>query len=1053
MIREWLSSITSQRDFTEWLIIYYVPTSSKLNSGSRFKTGIFGKIKADFNTGLKKDRCIQIRGDHQPNEHLEVWNDITTKIKEGILEAFSQRVEMYQAELMKLESQRTVIGWNFGTFFITKEGLAVSYENMRLLEDSLIQYDELDVMYRNLHKDSPSVMFVSSIGFDLIPNSLLSYSDDSEVKHRIMSNEISLFDFKCYLFARQGNILLTDAKSSSSGSISALRIGEFLRRARSFLNEMEILLCLNNRNPLKVAEWVFNSTRECLQACSFVKDGLVREVSEGRAELKLLTRKSLVTVATLRGWFIHTLVAEVNLTLADEIKDNGKPHEFNNKELIAMVENESIFHTAYRNLTREIIREYDLADDVRAVSMLTIDNILLDYQEKRYAEAARELEKIPSIYGRQGWDTVSIVLLQLFIKCLRKIEKPTQLLQSNLILLTDKQKLSNDQISEAVNDIINLSKTEKCSFDVDNLFSITVVPFVQRYENDDQIYLQVKIDNQLQTEIFAENLTVILISDEYSSKDKLVFKNKDGLVLKPGVNNVVISSSTFIEGYFRLSTLNLQIGGLALSKKYDKNNENTETPVVVHFYPSPFSVIAELKTPEITDLANRKISLEIKPCDHNILSGKVVFRGLSPSVKLISLRAQGYIDTEPCEVNIVQGKPPEIEFGAFSRNQIMTLTVPYVSEPNIPAIKIRAFINYETSKGSFRYVLTRTVNISLSVSVNVQDFFRSQKLFSKFAMSCNEPANPVRILETSLESDSQYDTCSPIGLKEDIIVFPGQPASYTFQITRNAKSDGIFSDSSLPLTVKHRGLLNECRLSIWESFSKILEEKDLVKYLLLMKPVIYSLSISTKNFILYDKLDLNAYNPGEWEKSYESVEKTDRKKMIEAVEDFFMKSISISKNLTSIDQILRISVSVPSVQTVHEIEMIFLDKKPQYIINTPIPVQLVLKSSNNWRPRDKDEGTPNESDGAWFTYNMTNMYNNWLVTGKIMGKFQGLPQDDSTNIINLDLIPLRTGKLLLPMVELSADNDHEKPSFELYYKNGIETALIVPPESRTKFTF
>jgi trafficking protein particle complex subunit 10 len=79
-----------------------------------------------------------------------MWQDILGKIKECVLQSFDSRVLQYEEDIRKMDSQRTLPGWNYCTFFILKEGLAQSFEHMLLLEDALIQYDELEASFFQL---------------------------------------------------------------------------------------------------------------------------------------------------------------------------------------------------------------------------------------------------------------------------------------------------------------------------------------------------------------------------------------------------------------------------------------------------------------------------------------------------------------------------------------------------------------------------------------------------------------------------------------------------------------------------------------------------------------------------------------------------------------------------------------------------------------------------------------------------------------------------------------------------------------------------------------
>src|SRR5271154_6203714 len=108
-------------------------------------------------------RCAELRSCDTEGEELEMWQDILGKVKEGVLQSFDSRVLHYEEDIRKMDSQRTLPGWNYCTFFILKEGLAQSFEHMFLLEDALIQYDELEASFFQLLRGNISTKLNLSV--------------------------------------------------------------------------------------------------------------------------------------------------------------------------------------------------------------------------------------------------------------------------------------------------------------------------------------------------------------------------------------------------------------------------------------------------------------------------------------------------------------------------------------------------------------------------------------------------------------------------------------------------------------------------------------------------------------------------------------------------------------------------------------------------------------------------------------------------------------------------------------------------------------------------
>ncbi|EHL00372.1 putative Trafficking protein particle complex subunit 10 [Glarea lozoyensis 74030] len=193
-----------------------------------------------------------------PQENENAWADFISKLKERILASFDLRVGQYEEDIQERDNQRSLPGWNFCTFFVLKEGLAGGFESVGLVEDALVGYDELavglDAIVReqaitgtgpqhggdflpfteDLKKvaENTKVAMLRDLGqddteesIDLQSNPISADSDVDEIpvdaskkryRQLILSNNISIFDFRCYIFARQLSLLLRLANATSS---------------------------------------------------------------------------------------------------------------------------------------------------------------------------------------------------------------------------------------------------------------------------------------------------------------------------------------------------------------------------------------------------------------------------------------------------------------------------------------------------------------------------------------------------------------------------------------------------------------------------------------------------------------------------------------------------------------------------------------------------------------------------------------------------------------------------------------------------------------------
>ncbi|KAL9122575.1 MAG: hypothetical protein Q9187_000868 [Circinaria calcarea] len=282
MLREWIKEHTSHQpgsgsansqenhDAFEWMIIHEVLPDPASASGwsTRTSSNVLEKLRADFNGSSKPaiDRVAQVPAskstqaqgaransvpagivgrDEYSMQAAAAWEDVITKVKSLILASFDLRVRQYEEDIKEKGSQRNLPGWNFCTFFVLKEGLARGFENVGLVEDALIGYDELSIELQMAIRDqkekassgqhpglfrehtqelltlaeSAYQQLQSSPGSKRItkqPSISVLDSDRKHYRELILANNISAFDFQNYVFSRQFSLLSRMAGLSSA---------------------------------------------------------------------------------------------------------------------------------------------------------------------------------------------------------------------------------------------------------------------------------------------------------------------------------------------------------------------------------------------------------------------------------------------------------------------------------------------------------------------------------------------------------------------------------------------------------------------------------------------------------------------------------------------------------------------------------------------------------------------------------------------------------------------------------------------------------------------
>lgn len=249
-------------------------SKNDMQSGPRVSSAVTEKVRADFNGSSKAavDRVAQVQitrsseldpGAGKDQDSFAGWEEFISKAKSLILSSFDLRVTQYEEDIKERDSQRQVPGWNFNTFFVLKEGLARGFESVGLIEDALTGYQELTLGLTSIIETSENE--------EQHRDHFKTYTDDlsselkralqSEKSHEqhesdtssarsvtgnrrgqadrgalgadilnierkpfrelILANEISIFDFRCYLFARETSLLLRLANASRPTGVEA----------------------------------------------------------------------------------------------------------------------------------------------------------------------------------------------------------------------------------------------------------------------------------------------------------------------------------------------------------------------------------------------------------------------------------------------------------------------------------------------------------------------------------------------------------------------------------------------------------------------------------------------------------------------------------------------------------------------------------------------------------------------------------------------------------------------------------------------------------------
>lgn len=256
----WLKKLASY-GVSDWMILLVETFDVKKTKNILPRTTVLDKIRLDF-CSKNDDRCISVLNPAK-QKSTESFRCLVQRIRHLMLASYTRNINKYEELIRVSREKRNQDGWDFINYFFLQEDLALIFEKLELYSDALVQYDELDAVF---------AQFITNSGFGEKQKWLehfkrpltsfhgicLSRKNKFEMRERIRESEVSILEFRNYIFERQSHLL----------QISNLtpKIAErFLNFLFSTLREIEVIKVDCQEGSLQC--WEFVCAREVLQIC------------------------------------------------------------------------------------------------------------------------------------------------------------------------------------------------------------------------------------------------------------------------------------------------------------------------------------------------------------------------------------------------------------------------------------------------------------------------------------------------------------------------------------------------------------------------------------------------------------------------------------------------------------------------------------------------------------------------------------------------------------------------------------------------------------------
>ncbi|XP_043280615.1 trafficking protein particle complex subunit 10 [Venturia canescens] len=258
----WLK-ILHQHNIQDWMIVLVETYDIKKSNKLLPRTTVLDKIRSDF-AAKSGDRCLSVINPiKSESRSAESWRGLINRIRHLMLSAYDKSLSRFVDIIREQRERRNQHGWNFCRYFLLQEELAFALEMLGLYDEALVQYDELDALFTQFVLNSnvaetPAWLTVFQSPLNNWAGVNLNNNVDQRLRELLAESKASLLDLRSYLFSRQSAMLLLLNTP-----------WEVAQRCLSFVyNTLSELKILEVQRPEGAVEcWAFLCALEVLQAC------------------------------------------------------------------------------------------------------------------------------------------------------------------------------------------------------------------------------------------------------------------------------------------------------------------------------------------------------------------------------------------------------------------------------------------------------------------------------------------------------------------------------------------------------------------------------------------------------------------------------------------------------------------------------------------------------------------------------------------------------------------------------------------------------------------
>ncbi|KAH6623767.1 trafficking protein particle complex subunit 10 [Chaetomium tenue] len=564
----------------------------------------------------------------------------------------------------------------------------------------------------------------------------------------------------------------------------------------------------------------------------YLKSGL-EDLAAQRAELCALSRNILEECGKKRGWTDGwasvPIVGEAGITEMEEVSlddDEAEPKQkaperlqtsvagVDNTLLRAALDNKDDFYRLYETLIDKALRHYTVANHTHSVQASMADLAVLKFHLGEFNEASFYFYRVIPFYGESGWSLLELSMLVMYARCLKELKRLEDYVNKALRQLLCKAALAEkdkrqqkSKIRLSIASAAQYPDTSAISGFLADLLQVSAslekdvrVPLINLFcdlgldgppfYDDDQDSFSLFFDlRSLLVDEFEAGSVSLRISSPTGGGKEIWLQSKGPVTIRPGPNKVRVQSTVMMEGTFEVDQVRLTSNKVLMhydrdiyQQPVDKSSAGFKNPRVNLYQRSSCLDVQLLAAEELQLDKKKSLDLEVSTGWNEITTCEVKIRSATGGLRMVMSEAKVIGSPQP-----TSSQGGAFTFGAMEANSSIKIRFPFTVEHDVLDVAVRAEVTYSTDKGTFTFFKASSVPISLALEVNVQDIFKHDALFSRFAVSTASDS-PLRLLKSELIGSDLFESHFGQPSSHPVMVFPKQPASLLYKITRKPGS-------------------------------------------------------------------------------------------------------------------------------------------------------------------------------------------------------------------------------------------------------------------------